>query len=104
MIDQLWSLWYFVEPYIDWFAMGFGILGAIIVAYPTNNAKVKGFEFWVYANVLWCITAILLRNLPLLILNIVYCGCNIVGIWKHLPLADAERKLKEDLLQIPKKE
>lgn len=84
--------------------MGVGILGAVVVAYPTNNAKVKGFELWVYANILWCITAVILNNLPLLILNIFYFVCNIIGIWKHLPLADAERKLKQNLLQIPNKE
>lgn len=104
LIDQLWSIWFILEPYIQWIAMGLGIFGAVVVAYPTNHAKVIGFELWVYANISWCVAAILLNSLPLLILNLVYLVCNLIGIWKHLPLADAEKKLHEDLLRIPKKE
>lgn len=94
---------FMITTYIPWAAMVLGVLGAFVVATPTNRAKVIGFELWIYANVLWCVSAFMYNSIPLLILNGAYAFFNLIGIYKHLPYADAEVKMREELLQIPPK-
>jgi len=104
MIDQLWSIWYFIEPYFSWVGMILGIAGALVIWQSSYTSKIIGFELWFWGNFCWCVFAFNENIAPLLILNIIYGLSNIAGIWKNQPFADAERKLKQDLLQIPKKQ
>lgn len=81
-----------------------GILGAAIIWQTSYTSKIIGFECWFWGNICWCIYAWQEAVIPLLILNAIYAGSNVIGIWKNQPLADKEKKFKDDLLSLPPKE
>ena len=89
--------------YLSWIGMIFGILGSLVIWQRSYRSKIIGFELWFWGNLCWVVVGWDENILPLVILNIIYAGANVVGIWQNQPCADAEKKLKQSLLEIPKK-
>lgn len=88
---------------LDWIGLFFGITGGLMIAYPTYRTKVWGFEMWVYSNVFWIAYAWTINSLAIAINYLFFLIISLAGIWTHLPLADAEKRDKAALLEIPKK-
>jgi hypothetical protein len=100
---NIWSIWFIIEPYFPWLGMILGILGALVIWQTSYRSKIIGFELWFLGNMCWVVYSWDKNVVPLLILNAIYAASNVAGIWKNMPCADSEKKLKQDLLQIPKK-
>jgi len=104
IVYTLGAMWEFICPYIEYFGMGFGILGAAFIWRPTNKAKLVGFELWLYSNIFWIIFGITIHSLCLIAMNSVYLISNFLGIYYNVQIVEKEEEYIDELLMIPEKE
>lgn len=62
---------------IEWAATLLSVVGAIINA----NKSITGFYVWSVANILWISFALKHKHYGLLVMNVIFLGINIFGIY-----------------------
>ncbi|HEY4136516.1 MAG TPA: hypothetical protein VGO34_15025 [Alphaproteobacteria bacterium] len=68
---------------LQWAGTAAGVAGAFLVA-ANVPASGWGFLLFLINSTTWATAAALMRNRPLLLLNLAFCAANGVGIWRWL--------------------
>lgn len=82
---------------LHWLAFLISTIGTVFVISRHASVRLKGYEIWIWGNVIWVIWAFNVGNQPVLMINVVYAAISFIGIWHNIPQTH-----KEDLSIPPK--
>jgi hypothetical protein len=89
MIEE--TIYQLAVNYSGWIAFVVSVIGTVLVISPDDERRVKGYEIWLYGNVIWVIYAILNNNLPVLLINIAYGTLSLMGIYRNIKIPDKDK-------------
>ncbi|MBM3230043.1 nicotinamide mononucleotide transporter [Candidatus Pacearchaeota archaeon] len=69
---------------VEWSATFLSVLGSIVNA----NKLISGFYIWSVANILWITFAIKHKHWGLLVMNVIFFGINIYGVFSWMAQND----------------